>query len=214
MARPANADAAATRQRILESAISMFAARGMGQTSVREIAKGAGVSLGMVHHYFGSKDALYVACEEALFAELAELRTELVAPVLTALNDGSDGETLANALEALVRSGFHFAREHSDAVRFAMRQVVETGAIVPRRREEVLLPFLDQGTRLLALYTGRPAGGLRLPLQSFVFLVSRYALGDDAEHRAVTGQLDATRALAAVEDHLVQLAHSLFTPSH
>ena len=35
--------------------LNIFSAKGEGNTSMRDIASGAGVSLGTVHHYFGSK---------------------------------------------------------------------------------------------------------------------------------------------------------------
>jgi len=70
MSRPVNADADATRQRMLEAAVQLFAERGLGSTSIRDVAGAAGVSLAMVHHYFGSKDDLYDACIDATYAEL------------------------------------------------------------------------------------------------------------------------------------------------
>ena len=48
MARPVGADAEVTRQRVLEAASVLFAHKGEGQTSMRQIAGEAGVSLGTV----------------------------------------------------------------------------------------------------------------------------------------------------------------------
>ena len=50
-----------TRAEILTSARTLFAARGFAGTSVRAIAADAGVDPSLVHHYFGSKDDLFVA---------------------------------------------------------------------------------------------------------------------------------------------------------
>src|SRR5260221_13397069 len=47
MARPPNADADATRRRILQSAITLFSDRGIGETSVRDVVAASGVSLAM-----------------------------------------------------------------------------------------------------------------------------------------------------------------------
>ncbi len=53
-----------TRAQILASARALFAARGFGSTSVRAIAADARVDPSLVHHYFGSKDDLFVAALE------------------------------------------------------------------------------------------------------------------------------------------------------
>jgi AcrR family transcriptional regulator len=53
-----------TRAEILASARTLFAARGFGSTSVRAIAAEAGVDPALVHHYFGTKDDLFVAALE------------------------------------------------------------------------------------------------------------------------------------------------------
>lgn len=56
--------------RIREAAIVRFGRQGFARTSVREIARDAGVSPGLVLHHFGSKDGLRRACDEWLVAEL------------------------------------------------------------------------------------------------------------------------------------------------
>lgn len=53
-----------TRAEILASARVLFASRGLASTSIRSIAADAGVDPALVHHYFGSKDDLFVAALE------------------------------------------------------------------------------------------------------------------------------------------------------
>ncbi len=205
MARPANADAAATQARILHAALRLFADAGKGQTSVRDIARAAGVSLGMVNHYFGSKEGLYETCVDSMYQELSELRAHL-APLFLKAQDP------AAAVEAAVREAFRFACAHRDASRFALRTVVELGEIDPRRREELLVPYLDAASALLAGHTGGEAQSLRLPLQSLVFLVGRYAISNAPELRAATGHEDEADARCAVSDHLVDVARRTLLP--
>ena len=50
----------ATRERILNTAQAVFAELGYNQASVRQIAATAGVDQSLVHHYFGTKKALYL----------------------------------------------------------------------------------------------------------------------------------------------------------
>lgn len=51
----------ATRRRIYESALEMFREKGFEQTTMRDIARQAGVALGAAYYYFDSKDAIVLA---------------------------------------------------------------------------------------------------------------------------------------------------------
>jgi len=68
--RPAGARAgtAETRDRILAAARAEFADRGYDKTSMRSIAKAAGVDPALVHHYFGTKEQTFGAAIEVTFA--------------------------------------------------------------------------------------------------------------------------------------------------
>ena len=60
--RPGNPD---TREAILTAARQTFGERGFDQASVRAIAAAAGVDPALVHHYFGTKDNLFLAAMNA-----------------------------------------------------------------------------------------------------------------------------------------------------
>ncbi|WFE20975.1 TetR family transcriptional regulator [Solwaraspora sp. WMMD937] len=60
--RPGNPD---TREAILTAARQVFGERGFDQASVRAIAAAAGVDPALVHHYFGTKDNLFLAAMDA-----------------------------------------------------------------------------------------------------------------------------------------------------
>ena len=208
MGRPVNADADKTRGRILDSAALLFAEHGVGSTSVRDVAGAANVSLGMVNHYFGSKDGLYDACIEAMFSELGEMKSVLAKELAT--------ETNLNELFArAIRGCFQFACAHRTAVRLLVRAAVSTGELYPRGRT-LLIDMMELVSTAVAARIGRPAVDLRLPLQSLVFLVARYAAQAEGELLLVVGlpanggNKNKTEALAKVEDHLVQVAMQLF----
>jgi AcrR family transcriptional regulator len=57
----ATGNAADAQTTILEAALEAFAQRGYDGVSVRELNRQVGVSHNLVHHYFGSKDALWRA---------------------------------------------------------------------------------------------------------------------------------------------------------
>ena len=66
--RTTSGDAPATRDRILAAAREEFSERGYDKTSVRGIAKAAGVDSALVHHYFGTKEQVFQEAVEAVFA--------------------------------------------------------------------------------------------------------------------------------------------------
>ena len=63
--RPRNAEA--SRSAILAAATVEFAQKGLGGARVDEIAERAGLNKALLYHYFGSKDALFVAVLEATY---------------------------------------------------------------------------------------------------------------------------------------------------
>lgn len=78
--RPGSPD---TRAAILAVAREAFAAKGFAGTSVRGVAAGAGVDAALVHHYFGTKDDL--------FLEALEFPVDPRELLLPAISGGVDG---------------------------------------------------------------------------------------------------------------------------
>ncbi|MGV9618600.1 TetR/AcrR family transcriptional regulator [Streptomyces tendae] len=66
--RPPRTASGDTRDRILATAREEFSERGYEKTSVRGIAKAAGVDPALVHHYFGTKEQVFEAAIEVAFA--------------------------------------------------------------------------------------------------------------------------------------------------
>ena len=61
---------------ILDAANALFAERGYDEVSVEDIASAAGVTRGLVHHYFGGRKEVYIG----LLERLGTLREEQLAP--------------------------------------------------------------------------------------------------------------------------------------
>ncbi|MFF4121675.1 TetR/AcrR family transcriptional regulator [Streptomyces sp. NPDC001714] len=66
--RPPRTESADTRDRILATAREEFSEHGYEKTSVRAIAKAAGVDSALVHHYFGTKEQIFEAAIAVAFA--------------------------------------------------------------------------------------------------------------------------------------------------
>lgn len=59
------------REEILAKALGLFAERGIAGTSLREVAKTAGISPALVVHHYGSKEGLVAAADETAVGEFA-----------------------------------------------------------------------------------------------------------------------------------------------
>jgi AcrR family transcriptional regulator len=140
--RPGNPD---TRDAVLAAAREAFAERGFDGATIRGIATGAGVDPALVHHYFGSKEQLFLAAIEApadpgdlLPDVLAGGRDELGANVVRMLLRVWDGPARVAGL-ALVRSAVgnewtaKLLREF--LVTQVLRRVVGTLDLPERERE-------------------------------------------------------------------------------
>ena len=62
-----------TRQRIIDTALHLFASKGYDQTTMRDIAAAADCSLGLTYRYFASKEDLVLELYRWLAAQLEEL---------------------------------------------------------------------------------------------------------------------------------------------
>lgn len=84
------------REWIVEAARTVFARDGIGRASMREIAKGAGYTVGVIYNYFRSKEELYA---EVLSGSLTALTGEVAA----AADGAPHGKRAAAGLRALYR---------------------------------------------------------------------------------------------------------------
>lgn len=133
----------ATRPLIVKAARELFAEKGFDGTSLRAVARAAGVDPALVHHYFAGKEALFVEALEFPFdpAELvprllagprAELGERLVRTFLAIWGDPE----LRPRLEAIVRSAVSGERGA------ALLREFLTAAVLGRLAEELEVPRL------------------------------------------------------------------------
>ncbi|GGW60833.1 TetR/AcrR family transcriptional regulator [Streptomyces xantholiticus] len=88
-ARRAAEEGPGARERILQAARAEFAERGYDKTTMRGIARAAGVDAALVHHYFGTKDDVFAAAIEVSF------EPALVVPQILGQGAAGIGERLA-----------------------------------------------------------------------------------------------------------------------
>ena len=107
--RPGNQD---TRSAILDAARRIFAEKGFDKASIRAIAGDAGVDPALVHHYFGTKEKLFLASmnapinpgeliPQALAGPRAQAGERLIRLVLTVWDSPAGAAALAMFRSAL-----------------------------------------------------------------------------------------------------------------
>jgi len=99
-------DPAATQKKLLTAARREFAQSGLAGARVDEIAARAGVNKQLVYHYFGDKDALYLAVLEWVYEEIRAKEREL----------NLEGLPPERAIRKLIESSFDHLAEHPDFI--------------------------------------------------------------------------------------------------
>lgn len=103
---PQRRDPAATRKKLLTAARREFAANGLAGARVDEIAARAGVNKQLVYHYFGDKDALYLAVLEWVYEEIRAQERKL----------NLAGLPPERAIKKLIESSFDHLAAHPDFI--------------------------------------------------------------------------------------------------
>ncbi len=100
-----NSENHSVKNLILKVATSLFAEKGFGGVSVREISQEAKVNVAMVSYYFGNKEKLYLSCiENFAQASIGDLRKILRAPLSSLDFKNRFTEFLSYKMESLVQN--------------------------------------------------------------------------------------------------------------
>lgn len=128
-----------SRERIVRSALEVFAGHGFGGASMRMIAERAGISPGLIYAYFPGKEALL----EALFAQsMADVRAAF---------DAADSEPdPRRRVERLLRASFETLSRNLDFWRLSYG--VRMQAAVLRGLQRRLPAWQDEIVRKLATF--------------------------------------------------------------
>jgi TetR/AcrR family transcriptional regulator len=106
VAEPRRRDPVATRRKLLVAARREFAQSGLAGARVDEIAARAGVNKQLVYHYFGDKDALYLAVLEGVYEEIRAQEREL----------NLEGLAPDKAIKKLIERSFDHLAAHPDFI--------------------------------------------------------------------------------------------------
>jgi len=159
--RPRPRDPAATRRKLLAAARQEFARNGLAGARVDEIAARAGVNKQLVYHYFGDKDALYLAVLEGVYEEIREQEYKL----------NLEGLPPRDAIKKLIEASFDHLATHPHFI-VLLNDENRGGALhvqSSRRLEAMHSPLVSMVSRILR--DGERAGIFRKgvnPVQLYI----------------------------------------------
>jgi TetR/AcrR family transcriptional regulator, fatty acid metabolism regulator protein len=117
----------ATRDRIVRSALAVFARKGYHRATVDDIVRESGTSKGAVYHHFGNKEALFLALVDDFAGRLAGA----VAAAIEA-SHGALGK-----VEAALRAGLETFAAHRDLARIILLESASVGPAYQIKRAEI-----------------------------------------------------------------------------
>ncbi len=189
--RPAAADSAETRARILDAARQRFAASGYGRARIQEIASAAGVTTTAVYHYFDSKAELYADVYAAGLDVLVRAYRDAAA----------GGADTVEKLCAVFGANAEVNRLHPGLAEFLAGAPVEIArdpelaAFLPERGSEVVAVFHD----ILAEGLARGEVAPEVPREAVANLMIAASYGLSWAHGALPGPREHEAVLAAFQ---------------
>lgn len=131
---PPRADGEASRQRLMQAGLHLFAQQGFAQTSIRELALAAGVNVAAISYYFGDKAGLY----RAVFFEPAGNPSEDIARFADA--DLSLADALAGFYQSFL-DPLCMGNEGHLSVKLRMREILEPTGLWAQEIRQDLQPM-------------------------------------------------------------------------
>ncbi len=140
MARPAGD----SREKILNAARDLFGEKGVDATSIRAIARQAGVNLGMIHYFFQTKDNLVDAVLERYFKNVGAALESVPA-------DADPRQRLAAAITGIVK----YLQNNQQVVRIVIREYSVGSLRLQRIAQQYMGPNFGRLALIVAEGIGR-----------------------------------------------------------
>jgi TetR/AcrR family transcriptional regulator len=205
---PQRRDPVGTRQRLLTAARREFGRSGLSGARVDEIAARAGVNKQLVYHYFGDKDALYLAVLEWVYEEIRTQERKL----------NLEGLPPERAIRKLIEASFDHLSSHPDFI-VLLNDENRSGARHVRgskRLEAMHSPLVSMVSRILS--EGVRAGTFRKgvdPVHLYISIagLSYFFFSNTSTLSAIFGKdLSSAVARRARRKHVVDLVLQALRP--
>jgi TetR/AcrR family transcriptional regulator, regulator of cefoperazone and chloramphenicol sensitivity len=193
------------RERLLDAAERLFAARGYRATSVRALTSEARCNLASVNYYFGGKEGLY---RETFRRRLAALREQRIAGIRRAMMTGTVGDpSLERTLRAFTNA---FLEPHLDQsggrrlIRLFSRELLDPHLKPGTLQREMVEPVRREMTGAIqAACRGIDARSARRCVHSLVAQLAHVVQMRNAPGSVRDLDFRGT-SLAAAVDHIVR----------
>jgi TetR/AcrR family transcriptional regulator len=208
-ARIGKRDAEASRRLLLKAARAEFAAKGLMGARVDEIARSAGLNKQLVYHYFGSKDELYRAVLEGVYAEIRDQERAL------SLGDLPPED----AMEELIGFSFDYLADHPDFIALLNDENGQGARHLggSRRLHEMHSPLIALIRRTLR--NGAQRGAFRRDMDALQLYISIAGLAYFyfSNNRTLSAifrrDLGSARAIAARRRHVIDFVMAALRPA-
>lgn len=208
VARTGKRDAEASRRRLLAAARAAFTAKGLAGARVDEIAHAAGINKQLVYHYFGSKDGLYLAVLERVYAEIREQERALSLEHLPP----------EEAMARLIAFSFDYLAAHPDFIALLNDENGQSGRHLAksRRMHEMHSPLIALIRQTLR--NGAETGLFRGDMDALQLYISIAGLAYFyfSNNRTLSAIFDrdlaAQRAVAARRRHVIDFVMAALRP--
>lgn len=191
-----------TRARLLEEARTLFAARGFGNVTVREICRAAGANVAAVNYHFGDKFGLY----REVIDEAVRIMKETTGSAQTG-DDGTAEEKLRAYIGVFMkRAGVHRG-DHWWIHQLWSHEMAEPTAALEYVIQEVIVPRITYMRELIGDMLGLPPEDERV-LRCVLSVQSQFhaAMANPVSKRLVPGFTGDPESLDRLAQHIADFS--------
>ncbi|GAA4577301.1 TetR/AcrR family transcriptional regulator [Planotetraspora kaengkrachanensis] len=191
---PKIVDHEARRRHIVDALLRIASRDGLDAVSLREVAAEAGVSMGMIQHYFATKDRM-------LMFALTQLNARIGERVAAAMDAPSPRAFLRAAILELLPLDDERRSEARIGLAFLARSVVaDEPADLLRQALPYVIGFYAEQIR-----AAQELGQVHADLDSRIEAVILYTMAQGLANPALIGHLSSDDVVATVDYHLDRL---------
>ena len=178
------------KNRLLESALELFAEHGYHGTSVRDISGMAGVNVSLISRYFHGKQGLYQTCFLHLYDQIEKNKAEIIELFYK------------QAFHILIPLAFDFALKNKHSL-----LLIQRALLFDHKEESAHKLLANFATSLKPVYPHMNHTQIQLGLQSLLILLTRYSIMSTKEKETLFGANESVLII----DHVCDLAKHIFS---
>lgn len=160
-----------SRERMLRAALDQFGRHGYDGTTTRMVAQAAGMNLGAIPYYFGTKDELYLGAVDFLADFIDAMQAEALETLRQRARESTDATGLIDlVVDFLCSQARRLLADDVPAswVQFFMRVQSEAGPALDRLYQRAVEPTQREVDALVSQICGAPADSLLPRTVSFL----------------------------------------------